>query len=101
MVVYLLGRLTGILVVFTIVSMLAFVLMHSIPGGPFDEEKAPLPPAAKENIHHKYGLARPLYEHYRQNMWSALPGDLAIPFPRPTAPVAQLIARALPAPKQL
>src|SRR2546429_332060 len=56
MVVYLLGRLTGILVVFTIVSMLAFVLMHSIPGGPFDEEKAPLPPAAKENILHKYGL---------------------------------------------
>ena len=60
MVVYFLGRLTGIVVVFVIVSMLAFVLMHSVPGGPFDEEKAPLPPAAKANILRKYGLDQPL-----------------------------------------
>jgi ABC-type dipeptide/oligopeptide/nickel transport system permease component len=64
MLLYLLGRVTGIIVVFVIVSMLAFTLMHSIPGGPFDEEKSPLPPAAKENILRKYGLDRPLPEQY-------------------------------------
>src|SRR2546428_13458369 len=96
MVAYLLGRLTGILVVFTIVSMLAFVLMHSIPGGPFDEEKAPLPPAAKENILHKYGLDRPLYEQYGLYMWRALHGDFGISFQSPTATVVQRIASALP-----
>src|SRR5207302_10279220 len=96
MVVYLLGRLTGILVVFTIVSMLAFVLMHSIPGGPFDEEKAPLPPAAKENILHKYGLDRPLYEQYGLYMWSALHADFGISFQMPTEMVAHLIARPVP-----
>jgi peptide/nickel transport system permease protein len=101
MVVYLLGRLTGILVVFTIVSMLAFVLMHSIPGGPFDEEKAPLPPAAKENILHKYGLDRPLYEQYALYMWSALHGDFGISFQSPTETVVQLIARAWPTSMQL
>ena len=101
MVVYLLGRLTGILVVFTIVSMLAFVLMHSIPGGPFDEEKAPLPPAAKENILHKYGLDRPLYEQYGLYMWSALHGDFGISFQSPTETVVQLIARAWPTSMQL
>ena len=101
MVVYLLGRLTGILVVFTIVSMLAFVLMHSIPGGPFDEEKAPLPPAAKENILHKYGLDRPLYEQYGLYMWSALRGDFGISFQSPTETVVQLIARAWPTSMQL
>ncbi|TMF05217.1 MAG: ABC transporter permease [Chloroflexi bacterium] len=101
MVVYLLGRFTGILVVFTIVSMLAFVLMHSIPGGPFDEEKAPLPPAAKENILHKYGLDRPLYEQYGLYMWSALHGDFGISFQSPTETVVQLIARAWPTSMQL
>jgi len=101
MLVYLLGRVTGIIVVFTIVSMLAFVLMHSIPGGPFDEEKAPLPPAAKENILHKYGLDRPLYEQYGLYMWSALRGDFGISFQSPTETVVQLIARAWPTSMQL
>jgi ABC-type dipeptide/oligopeptide/nickel transport system permease component len=101
MVVYLLGRVTGIVVVFLIVSMLAFVLMHSIPGGPFDEEKAPLPPAAKENILHKYGLDRPLYEQYALYMWSALHGDFGISFQSPTETVIQLIARTWPTSMQL
>jgi peptide/nickel transport system permease protein len=101
MVVYLLGRVTGIVVVFIIVSMLAFGLMHSVPGGPFDEEKAPLPPAAKENILHKYGLDRPLYEQYGLYMWSALHGDFGISFQSPTETVIQLIARTWPTSMQL
>jgi ABC-type dipeptide/oligopeptide/nickel transport system permease component len=101
MVVYLLGRVSGIVVVFVIVSMLAFVLMHSVPGGPFDEEKAPLPPAAKENILHKYGLDRPLYEQYALYMWNALHGDFGISFQSPTETVIQLIARTWPTSMQL
>jgi ABC-type dipeptide/oligopeptide/nickel transport system permease component len=96
MVVYLLGRVTGILVVFMIVSVLAFLLMHSIPGGPFDEEKAPLPPAAKENILRKYGLDKPLPEQYLRYMGSALQGDFGISFQSPTETVTQLIARTWP-----
>jgi peptide/nickel transport system permease protein len=101
MVVYLLGRVTGIVVVFIIVSMLAFVLMHSVPGGPFDEEKAPLPPAAKENILHKYGLDRPLWEQYGLYMWNALHGDFGISFQSPTETVIELIARTWPTSMQL
>jgi peptide/nickel transport system permease protein len=101
MVVYLIGRVSGIIVVFIIVSMLAFVLMHSIPGGPFDEEKSPLPPAAKENILHKYGLDRPLYQQYVLYMWNALHGDFGISFQSPTETVIQLIARAWPTSMQL
>jgi peptide/nickel transport system permease protein len=101
MLVYLLGRLSGIVVVFIIVSMLAFFLMHSIPGGPFDEEKSPLPPAAKENILHKYGLDRPLYEQYGLYMWNALHGDFGISFQSPTETVIQLIARTWPTSMQL
>src|SRR5207302_4092653 len=101
LIVYLLGRLSGIVIVFIIVSMLAFVLMHSIPGGPFDEEKSPLPPAAKENILRKYGLDRPLYEQYLLYMWNALHGDFGISFQSPTETVVQLIARAWPPSMQL
>src|SRR5256885_12710702 len=101
MVVYLLGRVSGIVVVFLIVSMLAFVLMHSIPGGPFDEEKSPLPPAAKANILRKYGLDRPPYEQYARYMWNALQGDFGISFQSPTETVIQLIGRPWPVSIQL
>src|SRR5256885_13090063 len=53
-------------------------------GGRFDEEKAPLPPAAKENILRKYGLDKPLPEQYVRYMWSALHGDFGISFQSPT-----------------
>src|SRR6185369_4544573 len=72
MVRYLLGRVIGLVIVFGLVSIVAFLLMHSIPGGPFSEEKSPLPPAAKANILRKYGLDQPLYVQYLRYMGSAL-----------------------------
>src|SRR5438477_2797537 len=101
MLFYLAGRIVGVAAVLVIVSMLAFVLMHSVPGGPFDEEKAPLPPAAKENMLRKYGLDRPLYEQYLRYMWSALHGDFGTSFQSPTESVLQLIARTWPTSMQL
>src|SRR6266849_9830891 len=101
MVLYLFGRVTGIVVVFLIVSVLAFFLMHSVPGGPFDETNQPLPPAAKANILRKYGLDRPLYEQYFNYMGNALQGDFGISFQSPTETVIQLITRAWPTSMQL
>src|SRR5437879_4704476 len=101
MVVYLVGRVTGIVVVFVIVSILAFGLMHSVPGGPFDETNQPLPPAAKENILRKYGLDRPLYEQYFNYMANAFHGDFGISFQSPTETVIELISRAWPTSMQL
>jgi peptide/nickel transport system permease protein len=100
-IVYLLGRLTGILVVLVIVSMVAFALMHSVPGGPFDEEKQPLPPAAKANMLRKYGLDRPLWEQYLRYMGNAVHGDFGISFQSPTETVGQLIGRTWPTSIQL
>src|SRR5579859_3086256 len=101
MLVYLLGRITGIVIVFLVVSILAFALMHSIPGGPFDETNQPLPPAAKENILRKYGLDKPVYQQYVLYMWNALHGDFGISFQSPTETVGQLIARVWPTSMQL
>src|SRR5262245_56951936 len=98
---YLIGRLIGLVIVFVIVSIVAFLLMHSVPGGPFDEEKSPLPPAAKANILRKYGLDRPLYEQYVRYMWNAMRGDFGISFQSPTETDIQLIGRTWPTSIQL
>jgi peptide/nickel transport system permease protein len=98
---YLVGRIFGLIIVFLIVSVVAFLMMHSVPGGPFDEEKQPLPPAAKANILRKYGLDKPLYEQYLLYMGSALHGDFGISFQSPTETVTELIGRTWPISIQL
>jgi ABC-type dipeptide/oligopeptide/nickel transport system permease component len=98
---YLVGRIFGLIIVFLIVSIVAFLLMHAVPGGPFDEEKQPLPPAAKANILRKYGLDKPLWEQYLRYMGSALHGDFGISFQSPTENVTELIGRTWPISIQL
>src|SRR4029077_11483475 len=71
------------------------------PGGPFDEEKQPLPPAAKANILRKYGLDKPIWEQYTLYVWNALHLDFGIPFQSPTETVTGLISRVWPATLQL
>lgn len=93
---YLFGRLMGVLVVFFIVSVVIFLLMHAIPGGPYNEDKVPLSAEAKANYMRKYGLDRPLVEQYLLYMGNALRGDFGVPFQSPTETVSGLIARTWP-----
>ena len=101
MIRYILQRLAGLLFTFLMVSIITFSLMHAVPGGPFDETKQPLPPAAKENILRKYGLDQPVWKQYLLWMWSAVHLDFGIPFQSPTETVIQLITRVWPATLQL
>ena len=98
---YILRRVAGLLFTFLIVSIITFSLMHSVPGGPFDENKQPLPAAAKANILHKYGLDKPVWQQYVRYMWAAVHFDFGIPFQSPTETVQSLIARVWPATLQL
>jgi peptide/nickel transport system permease protein len=98
---YILGRIAGLLFTLLMVSILTFSLMHAVPGGPFDENKQPLPPAAKANIMKKYGLDKPLAEQYARYMWAALHFDFGTPYQSPTETVTGLIARVWPATLQL
>jgi peptide/nickel transport system permease protein len=90
---YIIGRISGLLFAVIIVTMITFALMHAVPGGPFDEEKQPLPEAARENILRKFGLDKPVWQQYLLYMGSALHGDFGIPFQSPTETVTELIAR--------
>ncbi len=90
---YILGRLFSLLFVLFAVSVINFSLMHAVPGGPFDEDKQPLPPAAKANIMRKYGLDKPLWQQYVNYMKNAVQFDFGIPYQQPTTTVTALIAR--------
>lgn len=91
---YILGRLLSLVFVLIAVSMLTFSLMHAVPGGPFDEQKQPLPPAAKANILRKYGLDQPVWVQYLKYMERVvLHLDFGIPYQQPTTTVTALIAK--------
>ena len=98
---YVAGRFAGLVFALVLVSIITFLLMHAVPGGPFDELKQPLPPAAKANVLRKYGLDRPIWEQYALYMWRVLHLDFGIPFQSPTETVTELIARVWPATLQL
>ena len=90
---YLLLRLAGLLAVLVIVSLVVFVLMHAIPGGPYDAEKTPLSEEAKANILRSYGLDRPLWEQYLRYVGNAFRFDFGDSYQSPGETVAQLISR--------
>ena len=81
---YLVSRMAAILGTLLVISLLVFVLMHAIPGGPFDEDKMPLPAASKANILRSYGLDRPLWQQYVLYLWNAAHLDFGVSFQRPS-----------------
>ena len=92
---YILGRILSLILVLFIVSVVTFFLMHQVPGGPFDETKGPLPPAAKANILRKYGLDKPIHIQYLNYMKHVvLHFDFGIPYQQPTTTVTALIAKS-------
>jgi ABC-type dipeptide/oligopeptide/nickel transport system permease component len=68
---YVIRRFIYMFVVLIVVSGITFMLMHAVPGGPFDNEKK-LPPEIKANLEKRYHLNDPLpvqYFSYLQNVF--------------------------------
>lgn len=63
MTAYILRRIIYMFVVLLVVSGITFMLMHAVPGGPFDGEKK-LPPEIQANKEKYYHLNDPLYVQY-------------------------------------
>ena len=93
---YLAARIAAILGTLLIVSLFVFVVMHAIPGGPFDEDKMPLPAESKANILRSYGLDRPLWEQYIYYLWNIAHLDFGVSYQRPGESVIHLLARVWP-----
>ncbi len=75
MITFFVRRLLWAIPVVVVVSLITFSLMHSIPGGPFDAEKA-LPQAIIDNLNAKYHLDDPLWKQYVDYMWGFIRFDL-------------------------
>ncbi len=101
MINYIIRRIMGLIIVILLASMITFLLMHSVPGGPFDELKMPLPDAVKAEILKKYGFDKPIWQQYLNYIWNALHGDFGVPFQSPTETVLSLIARVWPVTLQI
>lgn len=87
---YVVRRVLWLLPVLFFVSLITFALMHSVEGGPWDEEKK-LPDAVIENLNRKYGLDKPVWRQYIDFVWNALQGDLGASFQRQDKPVTDII----------
>ena len=74
MIRFVIRRLAWAIPVLWLVATVTFVLMHLVPGGPFDQEK-PLPPEIKANIDAKYHLDEPLATQYLYYLKDLLRGD--------------------------
>lgn len=73
--------LTALPTLFVIVT-LTFILTRAAPGGPFGKERE-MPEAVRENIEHRYGLDRPVYEQYLRFWGNLLIGSLGPSFQQP------------------
>ena len=93
---YILGRMVSLIFVLLAVSLIAFLLMHAVPGGPFDITERRLPEATRNAQLAKYGLDKPIHEQYVRYIWHVLHFDFGIPFQSPTETVTGLISRAWP-----
>lgn len=94
MIRYVLSRVLSILTTFFVVSIIIFVMMHSIPGGPFDGGDMPVPEAVREKLNAQYGLDQPLYVQYARYMWGVFQLDFGVPFQSPGETVLELLGRA-------
>jgi ABC-type dipeptide/oligopeptide/nickel transport system permease component len=87
-------RILSMAVTFIVVSVVIFLMMHAIPGGPFDGLEMPLPDNIKARMMAKLGLDQPLYVQYLRYMWGALHFDFGVPYQSPGETVIGLVTHA-------
>ena len=95
MISYIVRRLLWGIPVLLTVATLTFVMLHLVPGGPFDKEKS-LPPEIRANVEAKYYLDRPLWEQYVRYLGGIFRGDLGPSYKYVGRNVNDIIYETLP-----
>ena len=95
---YIVRRLLWLVVVLLAISLITFVLMHAVPGGPWDKElRFTKDPELVKTLDEKYGLDKPVWEQYGMFLWNALQGDLGVSYTYGDRGVTEIILSGLPA----
>ena len=92
---YVTRRVIWLVAILLVVSFLTFSLMHLVPGGPWDREKA-LAPQVIQNLNIKYGLDKPFIVQYFNYIWGVLHGDLGVSYSYQDRGVTQILLQGLP-----
>lgn len=71
---YFIRRVLTIAVALWLVVTITFIIMHSVPGGPFQSEKA-IPPAIQDNLNRHYNLDEPAWKQYCNHLVNLAHGD--------------------------
>ena len=93
---YFLKRLLFSIPLLLVISLLAFMLMHVAPGGPFDRERAPASPEIEQNLKAKYHLDEPVWKQYLRYLGNLARGDFGPSLKYRAHTVNDVIAQALP-----
>ena len=99
MTAFIIRRVLWTIPVLWAIATVTFLLMHAVPGGPFDRDKE-LPATVRQNLERKYGLDKPLHEQYVQYLTNLAKGDLGISM-RQNRPVTTIISEGLTVSLQL
>ena len=97
---YTLRRLLGAIPPLFLVIVLAFLLVHAAPGGPFDDERV-LPAEIEANIASVYHLDEPLPMQFLRYLGGVVQGDFGPSYSYRDYTVSELIGRSFPVSVQL
>lgn len=101
---YLLRRMLAIIPTLLAMTLITFLVMHAIPGSPFDPAAFGgngLPPEVIAQIEARYGLNQPLPEQYLHFLGGLLRGDFGESFANKSRTVNELLGETFPVSLQL
>jgi oligopeptide transport system permease protein len=90
-----LKRLLGAVPTLLLVIVLAFLMVHAAPGGPFDAERV-LPPETREALEASYKLDQPLHTQFFDYLSGVVRGDFGPSYRYRDYSVSELIGSAFP-----
>ncbi|MEJ2411651.1 MAG: ABC transporter permease [Anaerolineales bacterium] len=99
---YIIRRLLIAIPVIFLVILATFVLVQSMPGGPFDAVGTrAMPENMVRILERRYGLDKPLYEQFFLYLANILQGDFGPMFREPAQSVGDVISQTFPVTVQL
>jgi ABC-type dipeptide/oligopeptide/nickel transport system permease component len=93
---FILMRIAGLVPVLLIISIITFLLMHEVPGGPWKYGQRPFSEEQIAALEARYGLDKPLHQQYITWLAGVLRLDFGQSFQHPDESVLDLIGRTWP-----
>ena len=104
---YFIRRLLFAVPLLLVISVIAFTLVHLVPGGPFDRERAPASPEIEHNLRAAFHLDEPIWKQYLRffglvwekdpiGRWHHAPPSFNISYKYRSHSVSDIIRQSLP-----